>query len=256
MTVGLSRSRLASHLGVSRLKQIEKAAQLGQGKGWGSSTVREEISAVCGLLGLAAVDPLVVVDAGANVGGWTLGAIRRLPQAHVHAFEPSGAASERLAAAVAGESRVSIHRIALSNEDGQAILYANEPGSPIASLTKRRLAGIDNYLEETVHTRTLSAWADETGIPSIDVLKLDVEGHELDVLRGAEDLLRDLRVLQFEFGGCNIDTRTYFQDFWYFLTEAGLEIYRLGPGGLNRIREYSERDEMFVTTNYFATATR
>ena len=58
--------------------------------------------------------------------------------------------------------------------------------------------------------------------------------------------------MQFEFGGCNIDSWTHFQDFYYFFRDAGFRLYRLGPKGLDLIERYSELDEAFTTTNYFA----
>jgi hypothetical protein len=124
----------------------------------------------------------------------------------------------------------------------------------MASLTRRRLShfGIEMDIEEKVTTRTLSDWFQESGAARANVLKLDVEGHELEVMQGAEGFLDRIDVIQFEFGGCNIDTRTYLQDFWYFLTGAGYHLHRLGPGGLTRVDAYRELDEVFVTTNYFA----
>lgn len=98
---------------------------------------------------------------------------------------------------------------------------------------------------------TLDAWCARSGVVP-DLLKIDVEGHELDVLAGASDVLHSVSVVQFEFGGCNIDTRTYFQDFFYFFTRAGFNLFRLGPKGLDRIAAYSEAEESFQTTNYFA----
>ena len=50
----------------------------------------------------------------------------------------------------------------------------------------------------------------------IDFFKIDVEGHEMDVLKGIGDKISNIKLIQFEFGGCNIDTRCFFQDFWYF----------------------------------------
>jgi FkbM family methyltransferase len=246
--------RLLARLGPRRLGKLERQAQLAQGKGWGSETVSQEVAAIRELLGAAADGPLVVVDVGANMGAWTREALRALPQATVHAFEPSEAAFAALSSAFEAEPRVSLHRLALGDSNGQATLYTNDPGSGIASLTKRRLdhIGVEMSEEEKISVRTLASWADEAGLDAADVLKLDVEGHELDVIRGAGHLLDRVRVLQFEFGGCNIDTRTYFQDFWYLLTDAGFRLYRLGPTGLRAIPEYSEYEEVFVTTNFFA----
>ena len=85
------------------------------------------------------------------------------------------------------------------------------------------------------------------------MLKLDVEGHELKVLNGAHSLINSNSIdfIQFEFGGCNIDSRTYFQDFFYLLNPY-YEIYRLVKDGIVLIEHYEERHEVFVTTNYLA----
>jgi len=83
-------------------------------------------------------------------------------------------------------------------------------------------------------------------------VKLDIEGHELAALKGFGRALNVTRALQFEFGGCNIDTRTYFQDFWYFFRDQHFDLYRITPFGAERIRRYKERDEFFKTTNYIA----
>ena len=81
---------------------------------------------------------------------------------------------------------------------------------------------------------------------------MDIEGHELDALRGFGEALKHIDVIQFEFGGCNIDTRTFFQDFWYFFQKEGFEIYRITPFDLVKIESYQESEEYFVTTNYLA----
>ena len=59
-------------------------------------------------------------------------------------------------------------------------------------------------------------------------------------------------MVTFEFGGCNIDTRTYFQDFWYFFREHGMHrVYRITPTGLLvPILGYREELEQFRTTNF------
>ena len=86
------------------------------------------------------------------------------------------------------------------------------------------------------------------------MLKIDVEGHELDILYGSLYMLRNERIkmISFEFGGCNIDSRTYFQDFWYFFKENGMwSIFRIAPSGyLVPIQQYKEIYEQFCTTNF------
>jgi Methyltransferase FkbM domain len=85
----------------------------------------------------------------------------------------------------------------------------------------------------------------------IHLLKLDVEGSEIDILRGADELLENggIDFLQFEFGGCNIDSRTYFRDF-YDLLSPRFRIFRIVTDGLRAVDEYREIGEIFTTTNY------
>jgi len=60
-----------------------------------------------------------------------------------------------------------------------------------------------------------------------------------------------IKFIQFEFGGCNIDAKTYFQDFWYLLNSR-YKIYRVVKNGLYQIKQYKESYELFITTNFFA----
>ena len=93
----------------------------------------------------------------------------------------------------------------------------------------------------------------ENQISYIDLLKLDIEGNELQALKGAEDSLKNgkIKAIQFEFGTCNIDSRTYFRDFWYLLSDR-YNIYRLLKDSLYPVTYYSEYDEVFATINYYA----
>ena len=142
---------------------------------------------------------------------------------------------------------------ALGSKNSKETLWSDTKGSSLSSLTKRRLDhfGTDFGQSESCEVVTLDSWASSTKvIPSL--IKIDVEGHELDVLKGGLKTLALAQVIQFEFGGCNIDTRTFFKDFWYLLTEAGFQIHRISEGGPIRISHYSEQDEFFRTTNYLA----
>jgi hypothetical protein len=84
-------------------------------------------------------------------------------------------------------------------------------------------------------------------------LKLDIEGHELKALNGATQMInsKKIDVIQFEFGGCNIDSRTYFQYFFYLLKD-NYYIYRILKDGLFEMPTYKKTYEIFITINYLA----
>ena len=202
--------------------------------------------------------PLVVFDVGANQGDYTaevLGLSARCAQCRVVAFEPSQAACDVLTRRFADCHNVTIVRSAVSDQEGRVCLHYDEAGSRLSSLYERRLTHLGLELGEMVEVETidLDTFCAEHAISSIDLLKLDVEGHELPVLHGAKALLdrSAVGVIQFEFGGCNIDSRTYVQDFWYELNPS-YDLYRVLRHGLWPIRKYQERLERFVTTNYVA----
>ena len=222
-----------------------------QGKGSGASTCEIEAKTALDFLAMRGINKPVVLDIGANVGSYSDAILRFNPEATIFAFEPSQVARRELESKFIDDSRVVIFPFALSNSNSIGILHSDFSGSGLASLTKRRLGhfGISFEHYEEVEIVTLDTWRkDHLIIP--DLLKMDVEGHELDVLKGGIETLALVQVVQFEFGGCNIDTRTFFQDFWYLFTEAGFTIYRIAKIQPIRILHYSEEDEYFGTTNF------
>jgi FkbM family methyltransferase len=200
----------------------------------------------------------VVFDVGANKGQYARLVLSRLEKGvDLHCFEPSPGAFEALAVALAGERRATLANFGLSNEERKATLHADAAASGLASVHKRRLDhfGISFESEEEIFLRRLDDVCKERSVGHIDLLKLDVEGHELRVLEGAGDLLRSraIDMVQFEFGGCNIDSRTYLQDFYYLLSPS-YRIHRIVKDGIVPVDTYRERYECFITTNFLAIA--
>lgn len=231
---------------------LEKLLAYLQGKGYGAATMTREVRHALALLDGA---PKTVFDIGANRGLWTAQLLSHHANATVHAFEPQPVCNARLREQYASFPNVHIHNNAVSNASGVFKLYFDRAGSGLASLSKRELShlGIDFQKSIDVSTVVLDDFLAANQIGPIDILKLDVEGHEMAAFEGLKRTLdgpAPPRVIQFEFGGCNIDTRTFFRDF-YLRFEARYAIYRQTPFGLSRLKRYVESDECFRTTNYF-----
>lgn len=203
--------------------------------------------------------PVTVFDVGGNKGDYTQLWLKILQEnnrtANIYVFEPSSPAAAIISERFAGKSWVHINQFALSDHKAEAILYSDAPGSGLASLANRNLKFVDIRFQpqETVLTQTLDTYCAEENISAIDFLKLDVEGYEHHVLRGAREMLqaKRIRFIQFEFGGTNIDTRIFFKDFFYLLSDH-YRIYRVLRDGIWPIANYSELHEIFITTNYLA----
>ena len=110
-------------------------------------------------------------------------------------------------------------------------------------------------ITESISVNTVDVYCEENNVSRIDFMKIDVEGHEFDVLSGATRMIESnsIGAIQFEFGGCNIDTKTYFRDFYNFFQRHNYTIYVIGrTGKLLPITNYTEYCEQFMTTNYVA----
>ena len=201
-----------------------------------------------------------VIDVGAHEGHYTAMALRILGErVRVDCFEPSSTARPNLLSLLSHElstARVRAFDQALGDADGTVTLYSPKPGSSFASLypfDPETRAQILPGEQETIDMTTLDAHADRHGIDRILLLKIDVEGHELHVLRGAKGLLerRAIQFIQFEFGEADIDSRTFFHDFFHLLHPTH-DLYRVLPRGLHRIDAYEPDLEVFRVTNYLA----
>ncbi len=200
----------------------------------------------------------IVVDVGANVGQFAMAAAIRLKAAHIYSFEPSSHAYALLQAGIrdAGlQEIIDPQHCALSDREEDAVLYSSQPGAAIASLydLHNPPVAFKPEFNETVTTTTLDKFCADHRIERIDYLKIDVEGHEFSVLRGAARMLseRRIRFVQFEFGEANIDSRTFMRDFFELLA-TDFDLYRIVSNGLRKISTYHPNLEVFATINYLA----
>lgn len=233
-------------------KNIERGAAFLQGKGYGASTIVSEVDHISRMLPR---EPALIIDIGGNRGEYTAEIRRRYQKVRICVFEPSPKNIGYLEERFAGDSKITIIPCAVAGSSGQLDLFFDEPGSGLASLSKRRLDhfGINFNSSHSVKTiRFEDYWKEELNSRHIDFVKLDIEGHELSALTGFGLAIKSTGLIQFEFGGANIDSRTYFQDLFYFFTNSGFDLYRITPFGACTVNKYSEWDEVFVTTNFIA----
>lgn len=197
----------------------------------------------------------VVFDVGAHWGDFTQAVLSTFPKAvQVHAFEPSPTASKVFLDKVAGSSGVRLHRFGFGDSAGVATLHAPPGGSSIATMYANTFEMQGRELvTEHVELRTVDDFCREQGIERIHYLKVDTEGHELAVLRGARSMIEQGKVdfIQFEFGECHLDSRVFFRDVFAFLAPRYL-IHRILPDGLWPLPTYTPDLEIFHTANYLA----
>lgn len=155
---------------------------------------------------LASTSP-TIIEAGAFDGVDTLRFASRWPGGTVHAFEPVPELMVRVVAATKDCSNVHLHGLALVGDDSvdHVDLHVAQSGEPNASSSILEpgdhlsvFPEVDLAGSVTVPATTLDAWADSEGIPSVDLLWLDLQGAELIVLSRGKNLLRSTRVVHLE----------------------------------------------------------
>lgn len=132
-----------------------------------------------------------LVDVGAQVGLYTLLATH-IPEMTVHAFEPCASARECLQENIdlnRIEDRVHVHPVALSDRKGSAELKVSRENQGLSTLGQpKRFAMADSDIVK-VATETIDGIFFEHGVP-VDVIKIDTEGWELRVLKGAKKTIQ------------------------------------------------------------------
>jgi FkbM family methyltransferase len=152
---------------------------------------------------LRALSPSMVADVGANRGQFSLDVRRVVPGARVIAFEPLTPEADIYSEIFASTPTHVLHRVALGAIAGSASLHvsaARDSSSllPIGERQNELFPGTQEVSTQVVEVRPLDDFADELQSDSSALLKIDVQGAELDVLRGAKKTLDGFRWVYLE----------------------------------------------------------
>ncbi len=138
----------------------------------------------------------IIIDAGAHLGESCDRFLTLVPRACLHAFEPVPVLAQGLRTKFAANPQIRVVSKGLSDAEGELIFHANQDDAtgsflPLdAASPYAAQAGNSPAQSCTVPTTTLDAYCAQQTIARIDLLKLDVQGHEAACLAGAQNLLR------------------------------------------------------------------
>ena len=197
----------------------------------------------------------VLFDIGAHDGSYSSLLAASVPNSLIYSFEPNPHAAEKLRISLTGD-RYRIFEQGFSDkaERRELYIFPGELASPYSTVYRDIFDQIHQTGHESIlcNFDTLDHFCEVNRVPRIDFLKIDVEGHELSVLRGAEKMIaaRSIHMIQFEFSEMNVISRSYLHDFFDLLT--GYRIFRLDSHQLIPIRKYEPRWEIFRYQNFFA----
>ena len=141
-------------------------------------------------------DVAVFFDVGANTGQTSSAALHTFPSATIYAFEPDRTSFAALKLNL-DSGRVRPFNLAMSDRSGEAPFFdygALATSNSLVQDSQYALRSGNQATIRTVECETLDAFCEKRGVDRIDVLKIDTEGHDLAVLRGAKRMLAEGRV--------------------------------------------------------------
>ncbi len=193
-----------------------------------------------------------VIDVGANRGEWTAHLLEAASGIEtVCCYEPGSAALELLHRRFGSDERVKIIAAAVSDAAGGREFFEEPDAGETSSLVASHSSDLAS--SQPVRVVTIDDELDDLGIERVDLMKIDAEGMDLHILRGAERALRDHRiaVAQFEYGPAWAAVGSTLAAAFRLLRDHGYEVFALLPDGLH-LYEPERTGELFVYSNFVA----
>ncbi|MBT5717064.1 MAG: FkbM family methyltransferase [Opitutae bacterium] len=181
-----------------------------------------------GFLGIK--DLGIVFDVGAHLGQTTLHFRKVFSSADVHSFEPISQNFDQLKINIRGRNRVYTNQFALGSSKGIEMIKIGD-SDQTHSMYRNLQESVESKDEtQKIRVETIDSYLSEHGIIGIDLLKIDVEGHELEVLKGADKTLKKHRI-KVILAECDFSPQdkqhTYFNELWDFLRERNFSFFGL-----------------------------
>ena len=135
-----------------------------------------------------------IIDIGANKGQFVLVARKCFPEAMIYSFEPLAEPARSFRKVFADDTLTTLHEMAIGPTEGEQIIHiskSNDSSSllPISDLQSRIFPGTEEVATRSITITPLENVISEEKIESPALLKIDVQGYELEVLKGCKSLL-------------------------------------------------------------------
>jgi FkbM family methyltransferase len=173
----------------------------------------------------------VIFDVGANVGQTRRYFRFHMPDASIYSFEPVQATYQQLKNSAAGDNNCVLENMAFGDKAGEKTIRLFDGDLTVLnSLRDDAMNNAANAREETIKIDTVDRYCNAHNIKKIDLLKIDTEGFEINVLKGAEEMLQNgnIAFVYCETGFQQSNNRnTYFPTLTEYLAERNYLFFGL-----------------------------
>lgn len=162
--------------------------------------------------------PSFVLDIGAYEGHWTRDLLEVYPSTKVLMIEAQKSKEAKLQQVCNEFSKVNYHIALLSNEHGKELYFQeNETASQVTVNHNSKTAVIASEAVDTI--------LQKKGLPNPDFIKLDVQGYEIEVLKGAKMTLQNAEFCLLEVTFLQLDESPLILEVLNFMDAAGFQVY-------------------------------
>ena len=177
------------------------------------------------------IDNGVIVDVEAYLGETVQFYRNYFKNSKIYCFEPTQSSIQKLSLKFKYDKNISIIDKALSSKVMKSTLYKSDyPNLNSLCKPNERAWGIDSKKINAVETTTLDIFCKKNNIESIDILKIDVQGSELDVLKGSKRILEkgNISLIYIEWQVVPLyEEHTQYYKIADFLAEYDYELFNL-----------------------------
>lgn len=193
----------------------------------------------------------VIFDVGANIGSWTNLCAKYHPSANLYSFEPIPETYKALEIIGRDNDKIHTYNIGLGSENKNVEFKFYKESHELCSQYSFKHEEASKIINVTL--KTGDSFMLESNTESIDFLKIDTEGADLDVLKGFLETLKSkkIRIIQFEYGQINIVSKNLLYDFYQFLESHGYVVGKIYPKFVS-FKKYKYSMEDFLGPNYLA----
>jgi len=191
----------------------------------------------------------IIFDIGANIGWYSMLFSKKATSGEIHAFEPTPKTLKRLQSncKLNNTKNIIINNLAISNKIGKIKLYScitNTHGNSIKLQENIKNTKYEEYLIDSI---TIDSYISKNKIKKLDLIKCDIEGAELLMLKGAKECLKKFKpILQLEvsdnltkiYGYSSKSTFKYLNDYGY------VGYYANDKNNLEKIKAYNKYDSI------------
>ena len=186
-----------------------------------------------------------VVDVGANMGDWSARVLATAPTTSIYAVEMVPDFVVKLEERFGAE--VTVVQACLSDRAESVTAFQVGGGGRIPDVPSQKSAKA-----LCLQTRTGDDLVADLGLDDVAVIKIDVDGYDMKVVRGFATVIAEYRpVVQFEYSRFWVHTRSFLKDAYDFFEPLNYRIGRLMPTWID-FTDYDRRMEVLATNNFVA----